>query len=76
VQFFVDGAAQGAEDTSAPYATAWNTTTVANGTHTLTARARDAAGNATTSAAVAVTVSNADTTPPAVSVTAPANGAP
>jgi len=25
VQFFVDGAAQGAEDTSAPYSTAWNT---------------------------------------------------
>src|SRR5262249_56144284 len=37
----------------------WNTTSVANGTHTLTAVARDAAGNATTSASVTVTVSNA-----------------
>ena len=47
----------------------------ANGSHTLTAVARDAAGNTTTSAAVAVTVTNADTTAPTVSVTAPAGGA-
>ena len=36
-------------DTTSPYSVSWNTTTVANGTHTLTARARDAAGNTTTS---------------------------
>ena len=36
----------------------WNTTTAANGTHTLTARARDAAGNTTTSQTVTVTVDN------------------
>ncbi len=59
VQFFVDGAAIGAEDTTAPYSTAWNTVGATNGAHTLTARARDAAGNQTTSAAVNVTVSNA-----------------
>ena len=48
----------GAEDTSsAPYGVSWNTTTVANGTHTLTAVARDAAGNTTTST-VNVTVAN------------------
>ena len=77
VQFFVDGAAHGAEDTTAPYSVSWNTTTASNGSHTLTARARDAAGNATTSAPVTVTVSNAvpDTTPPSVNITAPANGA-
>ena len=41
----------------------------------LTARARDAAGNTTTSAAVAVTVSNVvDTQGPTVSLTAPAAG--
>ena len=75
VQFLVDGAALGAEDTSSPYGVSWNTTTAANGTHTLTARARDAAGNTTTSTAVTVTVNNPDTTAPTVSVTAPANGA-
>jgi hypothetical protein len=58
VQFKLDGANLGAEDTSAPYAVTWNTTTAANGAHTLTAVARDAAGNSATSTAVAATVSN------------------
>jgi hypothetical protein len=74
VQFKLDGANLGAEDTTSPYAVAWNTTTASNGTHTLTAVARDAAGNTRTSAAVTVTVSN-DSTAPTVSLTAPANGA-
>jgi Big-like domain-containing protein len=77
VKFFLDGVLA-ADDTSAPYSVPWNTTGVANGSHTLTAVARDAAGNTRTSAAVTVTVSNAppaDTTPPTVSVTSPANGA-
>jgi len=50
-----------AEDTVPPYATSWNTTTVANGSYTLTAVARDAATNQTTSAAVRVTVANGPT---------------
>jgi hypothetical protein len=58
VQFLLDGANLGAEDTTAPYSVSWNTATAANGAHTLTARARDAAGNVTTSSAVTVTVSN------------------
>ena len=58
VQFFVDGNALGAEDTTSPYSVSWNTTTVVNGSHALTARARDAAGNQTTSAPVNVTVNN------------------
>jgi chitodextrinase len=58
VQFKLDGANLGAEDTSSPYSVSWDTTTASNGTHTLTAVARDAAGNTTTSAAVTVTVSN------------------
>ena len=58
VQFLLDGANLGTEDTTAPYSVSWNTTTVANGTHTLTAVARDAAGNTTTSATVTVTVAN------------------
>jgi hypothetical protein len=61
VQFKLDGAVLGAEDTTSPYSTAWNTTTTANGSHTVTAVARDAAGNTATSAAVTVTVSNATT---------------
>ena len=62
VQFTLDGANLGAEDTSAPYSVSWNTTTATNGPHTLRAIARDASGNSTTSAPVGVTVSNA--TPP------------
>jgi hypothetical protein len=58
VQFKLDGANLGAEVTTAPYSISWNTTTASNGSHTLTAVARDAAGNTTTSAAVTVTVSN------------------
>src|SRR5262249_21949708 len=78
VQFFSDGAALGAEDTSAPYSISVNTTGSSNGPHTLTGVAREAAANRTPSAAVTVTVSNGpppDTTPPAVSITAPASGA-
>src|SRR5207244_3794108 len=55
VQFKADGVLLGAEDTSAPYEVAWSTTTLANGAHTLTATARDAAGHETTTS-VGVTV--------------------
>jgi hypothetical protein len=78
VQFRLDGFNLGAEDTTAPYSVSWNTTGAANGSHTLTATARDAAGNSKTSTPVTVTVNNApppDTTPPTVSVTSPASGA-
>lgn len=61
VQFLLDGAALGSEDTSAPYAVTWTTTSATNGSHTLTARARDVAGNQTTSGPVSVTVSNTAT---------------
>src|SRR5256712_4644676 len=71
VQFKLDGANLGPEVTAAPYAISWNTTLVANGTHSLTAVARDAAGNTATATAVSVTVDNA---PPTVSITAPAAG--
>src|SRR5207244_7180074 len=72
VQFMLDGANLGAEVTTAPYATSWNTALASAGAHILTAVARDAAGNMATTAAVSVTV--ADTTPPAVSMTAPSSG--
>ena len=61
VQFKLDGANLGAEVTGTSYALAWDTTTALNGTHTLTAVARNAAGSTATSAPVSVTVVN--TTP-------------
>jgi len=64
VQFFLDGAFA-ADDTTAPYSVPWDTTTASNGSHTLTAVARDAAGNSATSAPVTVTVSNGPPPPPA-----------
>ena len=74
VQFKLDGVNLGAEDTTSPYSVSWNTTSASNGQHTLTATARDAANQTTTSATVTVTVSNVNQ-PPTVSVTAPANNA-
>src|SRR5439155_323522 len=65
VQFKLDSTNLGPEDTSNTYSIAWDTTTVSNGSYTLTAVARDAAGN-TASAAVTVTVNN-DLTPPVLS---------
>ncbi len=56
VQFFVDGTPIGSEVTTSPYTVAWNTTAIGVGPHVLTARARDSAGNTTTSVAVPVTV--------------------
>ena len=76
VQFQIDGNDYGAEDTTVPYSVSWNTATVVNGSHSLTAVARDAAGNTTTSASVVVNVDNpVDTTPPSVTNTVPTDGA-
>jgi chitodextrinase len=58
VQVLLDGANLGAEDTTAPYSSSWDTTAVANGPHTLGARARDAAGNTGTATTINVTVNN------------------
>ena len=58
VDFLVDGAVVGT-DPAAPYSISWNSTTVANGTHSLQARATDSSNNVTTSSpAVTATVSN------------------
>jgi hypothetical protein len=64
VQFKLDGNNLGLEDTTAPYSVAWNTTTVTNASHTLTAVARDVAGNMTTASNVSVTVNNVVSPPP------------
>ena len=74
VQFTLDGALLGAEDTVSPYEVSWDTNSATGGSHSLAAIARDSAGNTSTSAAVAVTVLN-DSTPPSVSITSPVNGA-
>jgi fibronectin type 3 domain-containing protein len=58
VQFLLDGSPLGSEDTSSPYELSWNSTSVGNGQHTLSARARDGAGNTASSAATTVTVAN------------------
>jgi hypothetical protein len=63
VQFRVDGANAGAEIMASPYTVSWDSRTVTDGSHVLSAVARDAAGN-TSTASVSVTVSNAAPPPP------------
>jgi peptidoglycan/xylan/chitin deacetylase (PgdA/CDA1 family) len=76
VQFKLDGNNVGAEDTTSPYSIAWDTTGVTDGTHSLTAVARNTADGSATSAPVSVTVKNTVApTPPTVSVSAPAANA-
>lgn len=76
VQFQLDSTIVGSPLTASPYKYVWDTTKSANGTHTLRASARDANGNVGSSSSISVTVQNSvDTTPPTVSITAPANGA-
>jgi YVTN family beta-propeller protein len=58
VQFQLDSINLGAADTTAPYQINWDTTTATNGSHTLTAVARDTSGNVATSSAITVTVNN------------------
>ena len=58
VQFQVDSVSVGSEVTSSPYSINWDTTTVSNGAHTVTAVARDTVGNTATSIGIPVTVSN------------------
>jgi peptidoglycan/xylan/chitin deacetylase (PgdA/CDA1 family)/archaellum component FlaF (FlaF/FlaG flagellin family) len=57
VDYLVDGAVVGTQ-TSGPFSFGWDSRTVANGTHTITASAVDTSGNSAMSAAVGVSVSN------------------
>jgi hypothetical protein len=61
VQFQLDGNTLGAERTTVPYTFAWDSSTTSNGLHTLSAVARDAAGNRAT-ATINVNVSNTSST--------------
>lgn len=77
VEFFVDTTSLGVVS-QAPWSLAFDPTTVAQGSHVLTAKASDAAGNHTTSDGVSVTTgpqAPVDTTPPTVSLTSPTEGA-
>jgi RHS repeat-associated protein len=74
VEFFLDTDPLGAPDTVAPYEVSWNTTSATRGTHTLTARATDDAGNQTTSQPVQVTVANSSAPTTTVTSAAPQGG--
>jgi hypothetical protein len=58
VDFYVDGTLK-ATDTTAPYSVNLDSTTLSNGTHSLVAKAYDAAGNVGTSSTVSFSISNA-----------------
>lgn len=57
VAFLVDGVVVNT-DTASPYSYAWNSAGVANGSHTVAARATDKANNTATTTAINVTVNN------------------
>lgn len=68
-------------DASSPYQFSWDTSTLVDGSVSLTATASDSAGNQGSSSAVSVTVQNqvvqlvADQAPPTVSISNPVNAA-
>jgi len=64
VDFYVDGVLKNSDNTS-PYAYNWDSTTVSNGAHTVSARAYDKVGNINSDTAN-VTVKNGDIQPPSV----------
>ena len=68
VQFQLDGANLGSEDTTNSYSFSWDSKTASNGLHVLGAVARDAAGNTSTTA-LTVTVNN-QAAAPTLSLTA------
>lgn len=75
VQFKLDGANLGSAFTATPYGGNWDSTSVADGAHTLTAVATDTSGNQATATPVAILVSNhvAALSLPTVTVAATAN---
>ncbi|MCU1272925.1 MAG: putative alkaline serine protease (subtilase family protein) [Bryobacterales bacterium] len=75
IELDVDGIAI-ATATASPFSFSWNSSTAANGSHSVVVKASDAANNVG-SVSVSLNVSNsvADTTPPTVSITAPVSTA-
>ncbi|MFC1679757.1 Ig-like domain-containing protein [Elusimicrobiota bacterium] len=72
VEFYVDGAFKAVVDTG-PYAYDWDSTEVLDGTHTLTAKAYDTAGNAAGDSVVVAVLNGGDDLPPDVRITHPAD---
>ncbi len=64
VSLLIDGVVSGTEDTVAPYDFSWNSGSVPNGAHTISARVRDAAGNLGNATGIGVSVVNIATPPP------------
>jgi hypothetical protein len=62
VQFRLDGADLGRADDRKPFSVRWDTRDARDGSHSLTAIARDTAGNTTTSETVTVSVKNSSST--------------
>ncbi len=62
VEFYVDGGLKGT-DTASPYTMTLDSTTLANSSHSLVAKAYDAAGNVGTSATVSFPINNSSGTP-------------
>ena len=58
MQILIDGAVAASNTNATSLSFSWNTTTVANGSHTIVSKAFDAAGNVGTSSTITVTVSN------------------
>ncbi|MFZ5441739.1 MAG: Ig-like domain-containing protein [Myxococcota bacterium] len=75
VEFIADGLTSLGTLAAAPWELSFDTASLTEGTHVLTARAVDAAGNVATSDAVTVTIGNGpvDREPPSVRLTAPAD---
>jgi subtilisin family serine protease len=69
VDLYIDGALY-ASDAASPFAAAWDTTRMTDGSHTLVARAYDPVGNMAVSTTVTATVWNggADATPPSTQI--------
>lgn len=74
VQFLVDGLPFGNPVPGPGYTLPWDTGSVPNGTHWLSARVADATGHVGTAPVVFVTVANQSTSPPTVQLTSPDPG--
>lgn len=70
VQLLLDNANLGQEITIAPYSMSWDSSTVSNGPHSLSARARDAAGLTATSQTISINVANAVAAAPVIDAVA------
>ena len=73
VELSIDNGTFVAVSGTASWSYSWNTTTIANGTHSLTVRVTDSSNNQNATS-VSVNVSNTTSTAPTVSISSPSNG--